>query len=210
MARYDRVGEQILDSAGDPLANGKLYFYNSGTTTEKTTYKDINLSIPNTNPVLLDGDGRVPAIFFTGTARVVLTDNDEVQIESKDPVGGEAEEGVYSPWNSLTIYNKGDIVEGSNGLFYISITDGNQDNDPTTDVVNWTQFILLKKWNANETYVVGDAVQGSDNKIYISLQSANLNQDPTTETSFWGASSVSDLDDIVAASAYSYAYDNFG
>ena len=45
MARFGDF-DQYLDNAGDPLSNGKLYFYESGTTTPKTTYSDINNSIP--------------------------------------------------------------------------------------------------------------------------------------------------------------------
>ena len=52
MARFGDF-DQYLDNAGDPLAEGKLYFYESGTTTPKTTYSDVNNSIPNTNPVYL-------------------------------------------------------------------------------------------------------------------------------------------------------------
>ena len=210
MARYDRVGEQLTDNAGDPLVGGKLFFFNSGTNTDKDTFKDVNLSIPNTNPVLLTGAGRVPNIFFNGSARVILTDRDSVQIEVKDPIGGEFEEGVFSPWNSLTIYNDPDIVVGSNGLFYISITDGNQGNDPTLDAVNWTQFKLLRVWNPNEVYAVNSPTQGTDGKIYISLTAGNLNNNPVSSPVEWGASSISDLDNLTRASVADYAFNNFG
>ena len=84
MARFGDF-DQYLDDAGDPLVEGKLYFYESGTTTPKTTFADINNSIPNTNPVLLSAAGRQPNIFFDGVAKVILTDNDDVQIAVRDP-----------------------------------------------------------------------------------------------------------------------------
>lgn len=44
---------------GQTVAAGyKLYTYESGTTTPKTTYSDQAGSVPNTNPITLDADGR--------------------------------------------------------------------------------------------------------------------------------------------------------
>ena len=47
---------QFFD-AGVPAAGYKLYTYDSGTTTPKTTYTDQAGTIPNTNPITLDADG---------------------------------------------------------------------------------------------------------------------------------------------------------
>ena len=87
MARFGSLDTQYFDASGEPLVNGKIYFYESGTTTPKTTYADINNAIPNTNPVLLDASGRQPNIFFEGVAKATLTNNGDVQIVSRDPVG---------------------------------------------------------------------------------------------------------------------------
>lgn len=48
----------FLDQNGKPLTGGKVYFYTPNTTSPKTTYQDINQTIPNTNPVTLDAAGR--------------------------------------------------------------------------------------------------------------------------------------------------------
>ena len=209
MARYDRVGEQIEDDAGNPLISGKIYFFESGTTTPKATYADVNLSILNAHPVILTAAGRVPSIFFTGTARVIITSADNVQIDNKDPIGGESEEGVFSPWNSLTIYNVPDIVVGSDGNFYISITNGNQDNDPTTDAINWTQFRLVRVWNPNETYSIGQLVVASDEFMYISITDNNLNNNPVSDTTNWKPGTTADVPTIILAAGKQFAYNNF-
>ena len=52
MSRFGNLADQYFDDAGDPLVNGKITFYETNTTTLKTTYADINLSIANSNPVL--------------------------------------------------------------------------------------------------------------------------------------------------------------
>lgn len=48
---------QFFD-AGEPAAGYKLYTYETGTTTPKQTYSDQAGSIPNTNPITLDAEGR--------------------------------------------------------------------------------------------------------------------------------------------------------
>ena len=40
MARFGSLDTQYFNDAGDPLVNGKIYFYESGTTTLKNTYAD--------------------------------------------------------------------------------------------------------------------------------------------------------------------------
>jgi len=185
MARFGTLGSQYFDSAGDPLINGKIYFFESGTDTDKDTFADVNLTIANTNPVILSGAGRQPNIFFNGTAKSILTDSDDVQIEVRDPVGGESIDGSFSPWDAATIYNHPDIVVGSDSLFYKSITNGNENNDPTSDEVNWSEVRFTTIWNANETYSINRIVEGSDGLLYTSLIDVNLNNDPTTDDVNW-------------------------
>ena len=181
MARFGDF-DQYLDNAGDPLAEGKLYFYESGTTTPKTTYSDVNNSIPNTNPVLLSAAGRQPNIFFDGVAKVILTDNDDVQLIVRDPVGETATD-FGDQWVSTKIYNATDVVLGSDGTYYRSLINGNQNNNPVTTTGNWT-LLYSVEWNAGITYQVG-AVVTYGGEQYQSLQGSNLNQNPSTASSYW-------------------------
>ena len=64
---------QFFDNNGAPLAGGKLYFYQPGTTTPKTVYSSSDASIPLTNPVILDSAGRAD-VWLSGYYNVVLTD----------------------------------------------------------------------------------------------------------------------------------------
>ena len=86
MPRLNTIGKQYLDSNGDPLGGGKLYFYDSGTTTPATTYSDEAETTANANPVVLDAAGRQPDVFYTGSLKIVLTDEDDVVVEERDPV----------------------------------------------------------------------------------------------------------------------------
>lgn len=181
MARFGDF-DQYLDDAGDPLVEGKLYFYESGTTTPKTTYADINNSIPNTNPVLLSAAGRQPNIFFDGVAKVILTDNNDVQIAVRDPAGETATD-FGDEWVATKIYNATDVVIGSDGIYYRSLINGNQNNNPVTTTSFWT-LLYSVEWNQGITYSVGDVVSYGSQQ-YQSLQNSNLNQNPSTQAAYW-------------------------
>lgn len=54
---------QFFNGNGKPLFGGLLYTYLAGTTTNTTTWSDAALTVANTNPVVLDADGRC-SLFF--------------------------------------------------------------------------------------------------------------------------------------------------
>lgn len=67
-------GKQVfLDSNGNPLAGGAVYFYVPGTTTAKQTWQDSGQTILNTNPVTLDSAGRA-LIYGSGAYRQIVKD----------------------------------------------------------------------------------------------------------------------------------------
>lgn len=208
MSRFGDIGRQYFDNAGDPLVSGKLYFYSSGTDTLKTTYADSSLTIANSNPVVLTAAGRQPNIFFSGTAKVILTDADSVQIEVRDPVGGDTTDSAFADWTSSAVYNIPDIVRGSDENYYMSISDANIGNDPTTSPANWTQIDLIKVYNANEIYGLGDLVKGSDNLLYKSNITANTS-DPVTNSINWSPAASASTEPAVRAAGFIYALQNF-
>lgn len=55
------VAGQFFDNNGVPLAGGKIYTYTAGTTTNQTTYTSASGATAHTNPIILDGGGRVPS-----------------------------------------------------------------------------------------------------------------------------------------------------
>lgn len=180
MPRFINPVPQYLDDAGNPLAEGKLFFFESGTGTDKDTFADVNEKIDNTNPVILSGSGRAPNIFYTGDAKVILSNADETQFWERDPVStGGSEGAIGDDWDSITIYNINDVAELS-GVFYVSITNNNQNNNPASTASAWTQFDLLKRWNTLETYNAGDPVTAGG-RFYTSAAGSNLGNDPATD-----------------------------
>lgn len=71
--------QQFFDINGNPLVGGKVFNYVVSTTTPKTTYQDAALTIPNTNPIILDARGQC-SMYGTGNYRQVLQDATGVQI----------------------------------------------------------------------------------------------------------------------------------
>lgn len=185
MSRFGSLGTQYFDNAGDPLIDGKISFFESGTTTLKDTFADVNLTIANTNPVILSAAGRQPNIFFNGSARAVLTDKDDVQIEVRDPVGATTTADAFAPWIATIAYNFNDIVQGSDDRYYQSITNGNIGNDPVTSSGFWAEVRFIGVYDAAYTYQTGYIVIASDLLLYISLTDNNLNNDPTLDAVNW-------------------------
>ena len=53
-------GQQFFDNTGLPLNGGLIYTYQAGSTTPLATYTDVNGTVANSNPIVLDSSGRLP------------------------------------------------------------------------------------------------------------------------------------------------------
>jgi hypothetical protein len=188
MSRNVNPVPQYFDSSGEPLAGGFMFYYISGTTTFKKTYADVGEEIENTNPVELSGDGRLPNVFFTGPVRQILEDANGVQIWERDPVEAGGGSGGFSDYNPLITYSLNDIVIFDD-LYYRSLIDGNQNNDPDSSPDAWTMVQFIELWNATVTYPAGYVVKTADGHMYRSLVSSNLNNDPSTDVVNWAQAS---------------------
>ena len=76
-----------LDDNGNPLTGGKLYTYLAGTSVPAVTWTDVDLAVPHTNPIILDGGGRA-TIYLSPTQsyKYVLKNEFDVTIRSQDNV----------------------------------------------------------------------------------------------------------------------------
>ena len=182
MARIIEAFSQFFDGEGNPLPGGQLEFFETGTTAKKDTFADFSETVANTNPVILDGEGRCPDVFGTGSFRIFLKDKNGVQIQEFDPVGGTDSLVPFTDWNSSINYQTDAIVRGSDGEIYVSEVDNNLNNDPVSDAGNnWSQVRFLGVWKSGTTFDAGDVVQTSTGNLWKSLIAANLNNDPETD-----------------------------
>lgn len=184
--RFNPAGHRYFDDSANILSGGKLRFKASGSDTLKDTYSDEALTTPNTNPVVLDAYGQPEVdIWLSGSYRVEILDSSDVELFEMDPVGSDASDAPWSDWSSTTSYSIDDVVQGSDGAYYISITNSNSGNDPTSSATNWTQLSLIKDWNTNETYDDKDIVRGTDGFLYSSQAGSNQGNNPLSDFTNW-------------------------
>jgi len=165
--------------------NSTLNFFRSGTNTVLVTYKDQFETIQNVIDVRADSFGNLPNIFFSGSAKVLFFDEFDQQYAARDPVGGEKELGSFVLWDTVVEYDKNNIVVGSDGKFYISLSNGNVGNDPTTDETQWKEWPPITRWNTNVTYIIGEVVQSSLGNLWKALTATAANDPETDNGTNW-------------------------
>ena len=127
----------------------------------------------------------MPNIFFSGSAKVLFFDEFDQQYASRDPVGGEKELGSFVLWDTVVTYDKNNIATGSDGKFYISLSNGNIGNDPTTDDTKWKEWPAITRWNTNVPYVIGEVVQSSLGNLWKALTATSANNPETDNGTNW-------------------------
>lgn len=169
------------------LPGAKLYFYINSSSTPKTVYTDINKTTPWTQPVVADSAGNFPTIFLDGTYRVELKNTAGVTQTGWpiDNIGAVGSTSAFGAWSSIVTYSLGDLVTGSNGVRYQSLSNGNLNLDPTITPASWREIRIDPVWAAASTYALNDRTQGSDYFIYVSLQANNINHNPLTSGDWW-------------------------
>jgi len=186
--RFTNPRPQFFNNAGVPLVGAKAGFFESGTDTRKPVFSDVNETIPApadvNGDIELSADARMPNIFYSGTAKVVLTDVTGA-IWTLDPVGVSGVGATFDTWNSVVEYAKEAIVQASDNEYYRSLQNNNLGNDPTISATFWEQIEFIRTWNTNVTYAAADIVKGSNGLLYTSLAGSNLGNDPVSTSGFW-------------------------
>lgn len=92
LSPFAGVNGQLFNDSGDPLAGGKIFTYLAGTTTNAATYTTSAGNIAHTNPIILDGAGRVPGgeiwLSFNVPYKFVVKDSGDALIGTFDNIGG--------------------------------------------------------------------------------------------------------------------------
>lgn len=180
MPRSPNPVPQYFSDENKILVKGQMFYFETGTSTPKNTYSDEAETAKNTHPVVLTSDGRLPNVFFTGTAKQVLKDASGVQIWERDNVGSTIAVGDFNEWNSVINYlTIGDIVKFG-GKYYQSIQTPNQDKQPDTNPDYWAEFVLIGVWNTNVSYAVGVTVKTTTGSLWKAL-AAQSGNDPETD-----------------------------
>lgn len=116
------AGAQLFDNNGVPLAGGKVYIYEAGSTTPVTTYTGPTGAIANTNPIIANAAGRLNnEIWFpiSGAFKFVLKDANDVLIATYDNIPTTAQPPIVNDASSIS-YDTGYVV--SAGSFTVGAT----------------------------------------------------------------------------------------
>ena len=175
MPRLIDAFEQFFDDNAQPLTSGMVDFFESGSSTvRKATFADAAETIPNPNPLIINGDGRCPNAYGTGNYRAVLRDKDFSQILERDPIGGNESIEFGADWLPEQIYSVTDVVRDG-GKYWQSVTSGNLGNKPELDSgANWTVALISSDTNVTvktiealkdlptDTYLEGQVITVTD------------------------------------------------
>jgi hypothetical protein len=138
------------------LPGAKLYFYETGTSTPKTTWTDPERATASAHPVVALSDGTFPPIFINGIYRVELKNAAGVTQPGwpVDDVGSPASGFPFQSWSSTYSYSEDDLVI-YDGEFYQSLDDDNVGNTPSTSTLFWVKKLFLDAPTA-ESYLNGN------------------------------------------------------
>jgi len=166
-------GFQFFTTTGIPLAGGKIYTYQAGSSTPLATYTDNTGATANANPIVLGTDGR-PAteiwLTYGYNYKFILKTADDSTIQTYDNlygiIGVQASSGATIPAGLISMWS-GSIGSIPSGWY---LCDGSNGTPNLTD-----RFII----GAGSTY----AVNGTGGATTVTLTTNNMPAHTHTATS---------------------------
>jgi hypothetical protein len=122
----------------------KLYFFEVGATTPKTTYSDPGETVAQAHPVVANDAGRFDAIFLSGSYKVVLKDKNDVTYWTEDNITG-----AGNSWS-----DQGDFDSSTNSGDYPSTGNDN-------DVYRVTEEFVLNATSGSHRVFIGDFIKAN-------------------------------------------------
>ena len=184
--------QQFTDSAGVPLVGGKLFSYQAGTSTPKPTFTDRGGLSANTNPIILDGDGRADVWLDSGAYRFELFDANDVLLFETDNVV--APSGITNAGSfSQLVLTSSDVtvtLADNNKFFLINTTAAAR--TVTLPLISSLPFgfrVGIKRTGANNITINRsgtDQIETASSKVLSdNLQGVLLQSDSTVSPNQW-------------------------
>lgn len=145
------VAGQFFDNNGNPLVGGKLFTYAAGTTTPQVTFTSALGNTPNSNPIILNGGGRVPA-------EIWLTDGLEykfVLLSSTDQLIG--------AWDNITGINSN----------FVNFVTSEEVQTATAGQTVFTLTTMSYQPGTNNLVVYVDGVNQIEGSIYSFVETSS-------------------------------------
>lgn len=166
-------GFQFFTILGQPLAGGKIYTYQAGSSTPLATYTDNTGATANANPIVLGTDGRPTSeiwLTYGYNYKFILKTADDTTIQTYDNlygiIGVQATSGATIPAGLISMWS-GSIGSIPSGWY---LCDGSNGTPNLTD-----RFIV----GAGSTY----AVNGTGGVSSVTLTTSNMPAHTHTATS---------------------------
>jgi microcystin-dependent protein len=166
-------GFQFFTILGQPLAGGKIYTYQAGSSTPLATYTDNTGATANANPIVLGTDGRPSSeiwLTYGYNYKFILKDANDTTIQTYDNlygiIGTQPATGATIPAGMIAMWS-GSIGSIPSGWY---LCDGSNGTPNLTD-----RFII----GAGSTY----AVNGTGGASAVTLTTNNMPSHTHTATS---------------------------
>jgi hypothetical protein len=175
---------QQFDSLGRPLSGGKLYFFQTGTSTPQSAYQDTALTIAHPNPMTLDSSGRIAAFYLAdGSIKIRLADAAGVTILAYDGllvIGPSSGAGAAPSVDATTVLATGDVKPkyGTGTLTGFVRLNGRTIGSPTSGATERanadTQTLFEYLWTADANLAVSGGRGASANADWLANKTITL------------------------------------
>lgn len=149
--------DSLLSGTSVPLSAGKLYFYESNTTTPLDTYSNDTLTTPNANPVVLNSEGRHGPIYLKAQDyKVILKNALGVQVGATiDPVHGGANSLLITATGATLARPLSDyFADEYNALNFGALGDGTGNSGTDVDYTTQLQAAMDAAWAADRNLFI--------------------------------------------------------
>jgi microcystin-dependent protein len=175
---------QQFDSLGRPLSGGKLYFFQTGTSTPQSAFQDTALTLAHPNPLTLDSSGRIPAFYLAdGSIKIRLADAAGVTILAYDGllvIGPSSGAGAAPSVDATTVLAVGDVKSkyGTGALTGFVRMNGRTIGSPTSGATERAnadaQTLFEYLWNADANLAVSAGRGASSNADWLANKTIAL------------------------------------
>lgn len=208
------IQQKFTDNNGNPLAGGKIYTYEAGTTTPLATYTDYGGGSANANPIILDANGECNLWLGSKAYKIVIADENDVILKTIDNVTT----GVGNPLTGPdTLINLGITASVASNALTVNITNqlGTVPNSENPVYVGFRSPTitnglpsLVRVEYANTVVIPAGAtlgtVNGVDGYIYVYLMNNNGVSEIAvsgmlfSETNLYSTAELSAASDIIS------------
>ena len=156
LSYFAGAGWQFFDDNGIPLAGGKIYAYEAGTTTPVVTYTSSAGAVANPYPVVLDSAGRPPSEVWVvpgALYKFVVKTSADVTIRTYDNIGVVTDSSGILP-----------ALAASSGSSLVGYIQGGTNSDATTVQAKLRESVSVLDFGADPTGVA-DSTSAVTNAI---------------------------------------------